>query len=105
MYLRPKTTRRLLIIGLVLTLVFAVGATMWVINSRRNAKRIAQARTDAMAAFARGDHASALGFFSYYLTASKTAEKAPGEADAEALLAYGKSRKAIPQPLGKHLKE
>ena len=54
---------------------------------------------------ANADIASALPHFNAYLTASKTAEKAPGEADAEALLAYGKSRKSVALPRGRHLLE
>lgn len=105
MYLRPKTTRRLLILGAILTLLIVLGGSVWLVNSRKSAARIARARADAMTAFAKGDFVSALPHFSEYLTASKTAEKAPGEADAEALLAYGKSRQAIPLARGKHLIE
>ena len=102
MYLRPKTTRRLLLLGAVMLVVSALAVTMWTVNKRKSAARIAKARADGMAAFAKGDHAAALPYFSDYLTASKTAEKPPGEADAEALLAYGKSRQAIPMPRGRH---
>lgn len=102
MYLRPKTTRRLLILCAAMLVITALAATMWGINKRKTAARIAKSRADAMAAFSKGDYASALPYFSDYLTASKTVEKAAGEADAEALLAYGKSRQAIPMPRGRH---
>src|SRR5688500_14846268 len=105
MYLRPKTTRRLLIIGAVATVLIVICGTLWAVNTRKTAARIAKDRADAMAAFQKGDYATALPHFSEYLAASKTADKAAGEADTEALLAYGKSRKAIATPRGQHLFE
>src|SRR3712207_8653919 len=60
---------------------------------------------NAMAAFARGDYAGALPEFSTYLKESKAAEEGPATADVEALLAYGKSRQAIPMPRARHMTE
>jgi tetratricopeptide (TPR) repeat protein len=105
MYLRPKTTRRLLILGAVLVVIGGLAGTMWAINARRSAERIARARESAMDAFRRDDHAAALPHFSTYLTESKTADKGPAEADVEALLAYGKSRRAVPLKNEQHIVE
>lgn len=105
MYLRPKTARRLLIIAAVLLAFGVLAGTMWGVSARRSAERIAKARADAMAAFHRGDYAAALPHFSTYLTESKTYEKGPAEADVEALLAYGKSRRAIPMKNDRHVIE
>lgn len=105
MRLRPKTTRRLLILGVVMLVFAGVGAAFWTVNARKSAARIAQARQNAMAAFARGDYAAALPEFSTYLKESKTAEEGPATADVEALLAYGKSRQAIPMPRARHMTE
>jgi tetratricopeptide (TPR) repeat protein len=105
MHLRQKTLRRLLILGGVIAVAaIAFGIALW-INTRKFEQKTAQARVNAMAAYAKGDYASALPYFSEYLSSSKTADKAPGEADVEALLAYGKSRQAIPMPKGRHLTE
>ena len=85
--------------------VFGIAAAAWVVNARKSAARIARAREDAMAAYARGDYAAALPSFSTYLSESKTAEKGPDVADVEALLAYGKSRQAVPMPRARHITE
>jgi tetratricopeptide (TPR) repeat protein len=82
-----------------------VAAMMWTVNARKSAAKIAKARESAMVAYGKGDYVTALPFFSEYLTESKTAEKAPGTADVEALFAYGKSRLAIPLPKGEHLRQ
>ena len=105
MYLRPKTTRRLLIIAAVLLAFGVLAGTMWGVSARRSAERIAKARADAMAAFQRGDYAAALPHFSTYLTESKTHEKPAAEADVEALFAYGKSRRAVPMKNDRHVIE
>ena len=105
MHLRPKTTRRLLILGGVLLGVAALAVTVWIVSSRKTAARIAKAREGAMAAYAKGDYVAALPLFAEYLTDTRTAEKAPGKADVEALLAYGKSRLAIPMAKGEHLRQ
>ena len=94
-----------MIIGAVLLVMAALAGTMWAVSARRAAERIARARENAMAAFHRGDHAAALPHFSTYLTESKTAEKGPAEADVEALLAYGKSRRAVPLKNEQHIVE
>src|SRR5687768_11894134 len=105
MYLRPKTTRRLLIIGVVMAVLIGIAGSIWAVNTRKSAARIAKAREDAMAAYGKGDYAAALPHFDVYLTGSKTAEKPAGQADTEALLAYGKSRQAIALPRGRHIIE
>jgi tetratricopeptide (TPR) repeat protein len=105
MHLRPKTTRRLLILGGILCGLAAIAVTVWIVSSRKTAARIAKAREGAMTAYAKGDYVAALPLFAEYLTDTRTAEKAPGKADVEALLAYGKSRLAIPMPKGEHLRQ
>jgi tetratricopeptide (TPR) repeat protein len=105
MHLRPKTTRRLLILGGILLGLAAIGVTVWIVSSRKTAARIAKAREGAMEAYKKGDYVAALPLFGEYLTDTRTAEKAPGKADVEALLAYGKSRLAIPLPKGQHLRQ
>ena len=102
--MRAKTTRRLLILGGIVFGIAAISMTIWIVSSRKAATRIAKAREGAMAAYAKGDYVAALPLFSQYLTETRTAEKAPGKADVEALLAYGKSRLAIPLPRGQHLR-
>lgn len=103
--MRAKTTRRLLILGGIVFGIAAIAMTIWIVSSRKAATRIAKAREGAMAAYGKGDYVAALPLFSQYLTETRTADKAPGKADVEALLAYGKSRLAIPLPRGQHLRE
>lgn len=105
MHFRPKTIRRVLILGVLLLAIGGVAFAAWAANARQSAARIARARENAMAAYAKGDYAGALPHFSTYLTESKTADQGPEAADAEALLAYGKSRQAVPLPRAGHIRE
>jgi Flp pilus assembly protein TadD len=105
MHLRPKTVRRLMILGLVFVMLSGVVGTIWAVNRTKAANRVSKAREDAMAAFEKGDYAAALPHFSTYLTGVKSNEKIPGDTELEAILAFGKSRQAVPMPRGRHLVE
>src|SRR3954452_14620181 len=105
MYMRPKTIRRLLILGSASALIFGAITSGYIVRARRLNSQITDARARAMAANAAGDHAAALEAFRFYLDETKTADKPPAEADAEAVLAYAKSRAAVEADKGRHLFE
>src|SRR5688572_10516231 len=95
MPIRPKTKRRVLILGLGFALLVAAGAAVYLrYLQKRNANLVAW-RTAAMGAYAAGDYAAALPHFSKYLTESKAADLPRGKADTEALFAYGRSRASV----------
>src|SRR4051812_42293509 len=114
MYIRPKTKRRLVILGgafaLICILIFGgyLVHARWglggggfalicipicggsLVPPRRARAELAKSRNAALTAYAAGDYAAALPHFSVYLSNSKTVNRTPGEADTEALLAYAK---------------
>ena len=58
-----------------------------------------------MKAYAAGDYAAALKDFSKYLDETRAADWKPGQADTEALFAYGKSRASVELAGARHLWE
>ena len=95
MSIRPKTKRRVFILGLVFVLLFGAAAAVYLRYLQKRNADIATWRAAAMSAYAAGDYAAALPHFNKYLTASKAADQPRGEADTEALFAYGKSRASV----------
>lgn len=105
MSIRPKTKRRLLILGLAVVLMFGAGLGVYLRYLQKRSESLAASRAAAMSAYAAGDYAAALPHFSKYLAESKTADLAPGKADVEALFAYGKSRSRVERGDSRHLWE
>lgn len=105
MSIRPKTKRRLIILGLAAVLVFGAGLAVYLRYLQKRGADLTASRAAAMSAYAAGDYAAALPHFSKYLAESKTADLPRGKADAEALFAYGKSRSHVERGDNRHLWE
>lgn len=105
MSIRPKTKRRLLYIAAVLSVVALGGLALWFRAQWAAEKENAILRAQAMEAYATGDMEGALPLLSKYLAKSKTDRLPPETADAEAVLAYGRCRLALPMAGNRHLQE
>lgn len=90
-----RTRKRLLVAIIVLLLVPALTAGAWFVRQSQLSRRLADARSDGMAAFEAGDYEEALSRLSYYVGRVKD--------DGEAILAYAESRERVPQINGRHL--
>jgi hypothetical protein len=95
MNIRPKTKRRLIILAVGLLVLVGAGFGVYLRYVQQRNVRIAAERAAAMKAYAAGDYAGALKDFSKYLDETRAADWKPGQADTEALFAYGKSRASV----------
>ena len=105
MSIRPKTKRRLFILGLAAFLVVGAGAALYLRYVQKRNAELAEWRRAAFVAYEAGDYPVALEHFSKYLAESKTADRPRGKADTEALFAYGKSRASVERSDNRHLVE
>ena len=105
MNIRPKTKRRLVILAVGLLVLVGAGFGVYFKYVQQRNLRIANERAAAMKAYAAGDYAGALKDFSKYLDDTRAADWKPGQADTEALFAYGKSRASVELAGGRHLLE
>jgi hypothetical protein len=97
MKMKPKTFRRLVLLGVLLTLVVGGFAAAVVIRKHRMNARITESREAGFKAVAAKDHAQTLERLGSYL------RRRPE--DAEALLAYARARRAVEDRAGRHLVE
>ncbi len=108
MNIRPKTMRRLAVLLVLLLAIAGLLFGGYLVSKRRMAVKIEEERQAAMDAYRKSDFNGALPHFDYYLTKTKLAEKQGAEVDeqaAEALFAYGESRRNIEMPNGRHIFE
>src|SRR3954470_16896890 len=106
MAIRPKTKRRVLILGLVALLVVGAGAGVYFRYVQKRNAELAAWRSAAMSAYAAGDYAAALPQFAKYHTEARTGQLSRDQVDLEALFAYAKSRASVEmQPGNRHLVE
>ena len=97
MRMKPKTARRLALLAGVFVLGAGAFVGLVLVRGAQNARIEASLREDGMAAHDAGDDAAAL------LTLGRYLRRVPDDADA--LLAYARSREAIEESDGRHLRE
>jgi Tfp pilus assembly protein PilF len=106
MPIRPKTKRRVMILGLVALLIVGAGAAVYFRYVQKRNAELAAWRSAAMAAYAAGDYAAALPHFAKYHTEARTGQLPRDRVDLEALFAYARSRASVEmQPGSRHLSE
>src|SRR4051794_21229875 len=105
MNIRPKTKRRLIILAVGVLVLVGAGFGVYLRYVQQRNVRIAAERAAAMKAYGAGDYAAALKDFSKYLDETRAADWKPGQADTEALFAYGKSRASVELAGARHLWE
>lgn len=105
MPIRPKTKRRLSILGLAFVLIVAAGAGVYFRYVQKRNAEMAGWRQAAMSAYLAGDYAAALPHFSRYHAEAKTGQRGRDDVDLEALFAYAKSRSSVERPNARHLVE
>jgi tetratricopeptide (TPR) repeat protein len=96
MNLKPKTVRRLLLLSLVG--VFLIGSvfSLFVVRRWQNQRLLASHRSEGLAAFAVGDHFTALDKTAFYFRRGRAD-------DPEVLYALAESRRKLEEPDGRHL--
>ncbi len=99
MTLKPKTVRRLLLLGVVLVLVVGGGLGLLVVRRWQNQRLDARLRADGVAAFERADYPAALDHLGRYL------KRQGDRKEPEALLFYARARARLEEPDGKHIVE
>jgi tetratricopeptide (TPR) repeat protein len=97
MALRPKTSRRLLLLAVVALLVLCAGAGLLFVRKWQRERRSITARADGIAMVEQGKYYQAMTPLSRYLKGTRD--------DREALLAYAKARENVEEPTGSHLTE
>jgi tetratricopeptide (TPR) repeat protein len=97
MTMKPKTLRRLILLGALVTVLGGGFAGAVIVRNHRMSARLAEHRELGFKAAAAGDNFVALDRLGAYL------RRRPE--DAEALLAYARARRAIEERAGRHLVE
>ncbi len=97
MSLRPKTVKRLALLGAVSGLGIATVGSLYVLRQHREERALYQAREAGIEAFARGQHAEAIQLLKPWI--------AQHPDDANALYAQAASRYAVELPAGAHIAE
>ncbi len=85
--MRPKTKKRLLVLGLAIGGIVAAGGTAYTVRQHQIQAKLMKFREDGMTAYAKGDYETALKDLSSYVGKRQN--------DTQALLAYGVSRTNI----------
>lgn len=97
MSVKPKTVRRMLVLGVVALVLAAGGVGFVVVGNRQTARAIAEYRRLGLEAAARKDYPAVLN--NLYRSLRRN------ENDPEALLAYARARVALEEPDGAHLEQ
>ncbi|HYF14012.1 MAG TPA: tetratricopeptide repeat protein [Phycisphaerales bacterium] len=99
MKLKPKTSRRLLILGAGVLALAVAGAAVVVVGKVRSGAKVAQTREAAFRHLEQKDYYKALGSFAQYL------KRPQADGDREALVGYAKSREHVEEWDGRHVRE
>ena len=95
MKLKPKTARRLLLVGVAVVLLIVSALALVVGRSWQNERRTAKLRSDGFSAVKAGEFAEALEPLSNYLRRKPS--------DREAWLALAEAREKVEEPGGRHI--
>jgi tetratricopeptide (TPR) repeat protein len=95
MSLKPKTSKRLLILAGILVATAGGVATLVFVRQGQQQRAVTNARADGMRLFQEKKYYEAMGALSKYLPKN--------ENDREAVLAYAKCREMIEEPKGEHI--
>ncbi|MFO0858119.1 MAG: tetratricopeptide repeat protein [Phycisphaerales bacterium] len=99
MKLKPKTSRRLMILGGVTLGVVGGITTLFLVRNAGKASKVASNRALGLQMVAQGNYYPALGYLANAIESNKDMN------DREALIAYGYAREAIEEPDSGHIRE
>lgn len=97
MSMKPKTARRLALVGILAFLVIVAAVSFFGVRKWQNKRRMDKMREDGVAYFEKGDYPSAVDHIGMYLRKPENAN------DREAWLMYAKSREKVEDPDGGHI--